>query len=212
MTKISLIHPSRGRPEKAASTYAHWMGSAKHPERIEHILSLDFDDPHRPDYFRFDKITTDHNTCVVEATNQAAKLATGDILLYMSDDFSCPYHWDELICTHLVRTDIPALLKVHDGLQKFDVDVLTIPIMTMPLYKRLGYFWNPLYKSMFVDQDLHWVCKKNNWLIYAPDLLFQHNHYSNGMAPKDATYTRSDANWEQGKKIYAQRKEQGFPI
>lgn len=214
--KISLIHPSRGRPEKAASTYSYWMARAKHPDQIEHILSLDFDDPRRHEYKRQDKITIDHNTCVVEATNQAAQIATGDILIYLSDDFKCPDGWDLAIMEYLTvlqrSNEIPWLLKVNDGLQKFHVDVLTIPIMNRALYRRLGYFWNPLYKSMFVDQDLYWVCKNNNWLTFAPDLLFQHEHYSNGMAPRDGTYQRSDANWNQGKEVYEKRKMDGFKI
>lgn len=211
MIKISLIHPSRGRPEKAASTYAHWMDHAKCPELIEHILSLDFDDPRRHEYKRQDKITIDHNTCVVEATNQAAQISTGDILIYLSDDFKCPMDWD-LEIRERININIAQLLKVHDGLQKFEADVLTIPIMTRQLYERLGYFFHPKYKSMWVDCDLYWVCKNNNWLTFAPDLLFQHEHYSNGMATKDATYQRSDANWNQGKEIYEKRKLEGFKL
>lgn len=84
---ITLIHPSRGRPQKARETYEYWIANASNPENIEHILSLDFSDPLNEEYDRFDKLTIDHNTCVVEATNQAAKIATGDILVYTSDDF-----------------------------------------------------------------------------------------------------------------------------
>lgn len=209
---ISLIHPSRGRPQKAKETYEYWMQNASGTINIEHILSLDFSDPSKSDYHRFDKMTTDHNDCVVEATNQAAQIATGDILIYLSDDFKCPKDWDLLIVEKFKDVQEPMLLKVDDVLQRFEADVLTIPIMNRELYKRLGYFWNPLYKSMFVDQDLFWVCANSNWITFAPELKFPHEHYSNGKAKIDPTYTRSDLNWNQGKEIYTKRKMEGFKI
>lgn len=206
MTRISLIHPSRGRPIKAASTYEFWMARAKYPERVEHILSLDFDDPTADEYKRQDKITVDHNTCVVEATNQAAKLATGGILVYLSDDFSCPQDWDMEIEKRLYRVDLPQLLRVNDGYQPMENAVLTIPIMTRVLYEQLGYFFNPEYRSMWVDVDLYYTCLPH--MVTAPDLIFPHLHYVTGACAKDETYTRSDKNWDQGLKVFNRRATQ----
>jgi len=106
----------------------------------------------------------------------------------------------------------PALLKVDDCLQPYHVRVLTIPMMNRLLYQELGYFWNPLYDSMFVDQDLYEVCEKNRWLIHAPHLKFPHNHVSVGKAPDDETYRRSAANWNTGKATFQRRQQAGFPL
>lgn len=213
--KISLIHPSRGRPLQAKQTYDYWINNASGELELEHILSLDFNDDKNEEYGLFgpnSRQIIDHNECVVEATNQAAKVTTGDILIYLSDDFKCPRNWDLLIVQQFDNMEMPALLKVDDCLQPFDKDVLTIPIMNRVLYKRLGYFWNPMYRSMFVDQDLYWVCANSNWIIFAPMLKFPHEHYSVGKAQRDETYRRSDQNWEHGKRIYAQRKTEGFKL
>lgn len=226
MCKISLIHPSRGRPEKAKSTYDYWMSQAAQSENIEHILSLDFSDRKNEQYGVKDgenyvqfgsnsRIICDHNDCVVEATNAAAQVAKGDVLIYLSDDFKCPMAWDELIRLNFEevnKQNIPCLLKVNDDLQPFTTDVLTIPIMNRLLYQKLGYFWNPIYRSMFVDQDLYHVCKNNGWLAFASELIFTHEHYSVGKAERDATYTRSDLNWVTGQMIYMRRKLEGFPL
>lgn len=213
--KISLIHPSRGRAKKAYQTYQHWLSLAIGVHTIEHIVSVDFDDKEFNKYVEIFKDTsilvTNYSSDVVSATNNAAKLATGDILIYLSDDFSCPKYWDKFI-VNAMPADTPALIKVDDCLQKFHVDVLTIPIMNRALYDKLGYFWNPLYKSMFVDQDLYWVCHNNGWLIFMPELKFEHKHYSIGKSLKDETYTRSDKNWDHGKEIYQKRKSQNFPL
>jgi len=214
--KISLIHPSRGRPTKALSTFKHWIGQASGKIELEHILSIDLDDETKGAYlvqFHSSKILINDNDCVVKATNHAAKISTGDVLIYLSDDFMAPKDWDlEIFSRKLHESKEPVLLKVHDNLQPFNKDVLTIPIMNRVLYERLGYFWHPEYLSMFVDQDLYHVCKNNNWLQYAPLLIFPHEHYSIGKATRDATYVRSDKNWIQGEILYRQRQSEGFKI
>lgn len=228
--KISLIHPSRGRAEKAFRTIDKWLEMSSGQIEIEYILSLDNNDPRLHDYMEeynhyFDlldnrsEIITNDNDCVVQATNHAAKIATGDILIYLSDDFDCPKDWDLHITDDFDRVYIglddkpkPMLLKVDDCLQKFSVPVLTIPIMNKELYNRLGYFWNPLYKSMFVDEDLYWTCKNNNWILESPELKFPHEHPCNGKAENDETYIRSSANWDQGKEVFRKRKNANFPL
>jgi len=186
---ISLIHPSRGRFSKAYHTTKDWI--SKSNSEVEHILSLDNNDPQvalYQDIFNNDlslntTIIINNNTCVVEAANHAAKKAKGDILIYTSDDFEAPNDWDKLVAEKFKdNLHSPMLLKVHDGLQKFEAEVLTIPIVNRALYKRLGYFFHPSYKSMWVDADLFHVCQNNHWIAGAPELLFQHNqkhhHYN----------------------------------
>jgi hypothetical protein len=104
------------------------------------------------------------------------------------------------------------MLKVDDCLQKFHVPILTIPIMNRVMYERLGYFWNPEYKSMFCDEHLYWVAKKLNAIKLCPHLKFPHEHPSNGKAVTDETYQRSAANWNQGKAVFELHKKQGFPV
>lgn len=214
MTKISLIHPSRSRPEKAFDTYSEWLKRCSSEHEIQHVLSLDLDDPKLHDYKKlFGSYIEYPNQNVVQAANAAAKYAQGEILLYLSDDFKCPENWDKLIVEAFgERVNEPCLLKVHDDLQEFKKDVVTIPITTKALYDRLSYFFHPAYASMFCDQDIFWVCRNNGWLIERPDLVFEHHHYSNGKSQKDETYTRSDKNWNQGLEVYNKRKKLNFPI
>lgn len=215
MPVINLIHPSRGRPQKAYTTYKKWMENAGHSELfVQHTISLDSDDTKVAEYRNWFKgtkttIIVDQNSCVVEATNKA--ITVGDIFIYLSDDFDCPVGWAPSIFNEFKDLS-PKLLKVDDCLQPFRVPVLTIPIMNRALYEKLGYFWNPLYKSMFVDEDLYWTCHKLNCIKYAPHLKFPHNHVSVGKAQDDETYRRSAANWNQGKEVFARRKAAGFPL
>ena len=217
---ITLLHPSRGRAIKALETYRYWISKSSGEIPIEHIVSVDESDPAKDAYFKlFTKgslVIANYNTCVVEAANRAAKISTGDILIYLSDDFKCPQDWDKKIIEKFGGfyngSKEPKIIKVDDCLQPFTADVLTIPIMNRYLYERLGYFFHHGYKSMFCDQDLFWVCKNNGWLRDHSELKFEHEHYSIGKAPRDETYMRSDANWNEGKAFYAKRKQEGFPL
>lgn len=214
--KISLLHPSRGRPSMAFKTAKKWINSAG--VEIQYILSLDTDDLEFEFYSSpFDwhsncDLLINKNSSLVEATNKAAHRSEGEILIYLSDDFECPDNWGELVLKEFENENRPLVIKVDDMLQKNHVPVLTIPIMNRALYERLGYFWNPAYKSMFCDVDLYYTAKHIGALKNAFHLKFPHNHHSIGKAENDETYRRSEANWKHGEEIFNRRKKQGFPI
>lgn len=213
--KISLIHPSRGRAQKSFKNSRKWVESAG--VQVELIVSLDSTDPYLEDYknfyFNVDCVLlVNDNKSVVEATNYAAAFATGDILIYLSDDFDCPQDWGALVLKEFEGEERPLLLKVHDNLQDFNARVLTIPIMNRSLYEKLGYFWNPEYKSMWVDCDLFETVTRIGAMKNARHLVFQHEHHSIGKAENDATYKASEANWDQGLKVFNRRKLERFPI
>lgn len=212
---ISLLHPSRGRPEKSFQNAKEWIEKAGCD--VELILSLDKSDgtnyQYAPNYLGFtDKILIEENDSVVQATNKAAAISKGDILLYLSDDFKCFDNWGLAVQKEFEGVSEPLLIKVDDCLQKFQVPVLTIPIMNRALYERLGYFWHSEYKSMFVDEDLYWTTYKMGAMKMCPLLKFPHEHPANGKAPDDEIYRRSAANWEQGKAVFKRRQAQGFPL
>lgn len=214
---ISLIHPSRGRPEKAHATAKKWIENAGCD--VEYILSLDNNDPLNERYnasnyrnYRGCYIISNDNNSVVEATNKAAAISTSDILLYLSDDFECFPNWGPVVLKEFENENRPLLVKVDDCLQKFDVAVLTIPIMNRALYEKLGYFWHPGYRSMFVDEDLYWTARKLGAIKNAPHIKFEHQHTSLGKAENDETYRRSAINWDSGKAFFHERRAQGFPL
>lgn len=212
---ISILHPSYGRPDKSYATIDKWWLSAAHQEFLELIVSVDSHDPKRDEYanrYQPGIMIEGNNGSVVEATNRAAKISTGDIMIYVSDDFEPVNGWDVLLRNEFEKESGPLLLKVDDCLQKFEAKVLTIPVMNRQLYDKLGYFWHPDYKSMFVDEDLWWTCHNMGAMKLAPHIKFEHRHVSVGKAPDDLTYQRSAANWNSGKATFLARKAAGFPL
>lgn len=208
--KFSLVHPSRGRAQQAFDCFIEWTEKCSGTHQYEYILSLDKSDPALDEYLGlFDRqvnITINDNKNCVQATNQAAKSASGDVLVYVSDDFGCPIAWDEHLKAKAPDTD-KYLLWVEDGIQGRNT-VVTIPIISMGLYKHLGYFWHPAYESMWVDVDLYFTCLP--YIVDCKDLLFEHRHYSVGKAEYDDTYKAHDNNerTSKGKAIFNQRSKE----
>lgn len=207
--RISCLHPSRSRPHKSRQTTEQWLHMAGAPVQI--IVSLDSSDPLLEDYKKYypNAFVSDNNS-VVEATNKAAALSKGDILLYLSDDFKPFPDWGRIVIEEFHRYTGPTLIKVDDMLQRFEVPVLTCPIMNRACYDKLGYFFHPGYKSMFVDEHLYWRAQKIGALRMAPHIKFEHCHVSVGKSQDDDTYRRSAANWNQGKAMFATHKKEGF--
>lgn len=209
--KISLLHPTRSRPQKSYDNAMAWLSMSGAP--CELIVSLDHDDPKLKEYQRlYTGHLVNENRSVVDATNKAAVACRGDILVYLSDDFVCFPNWGQAVIAEFQKYKGPTLIKVDDCLQPFHVAVLTIPMMNRELYDKLGYFFHPGYRSMFVDEHLYWRTKKLHALQMAPHLKFEHRHVSVGKAQDDDTYRRSAANWNQGKELFAQHKAMGFAV
>ena len=208
---ISLIHPSRSRPQKSFETSSDWISRAG--VETELIVSVDRDDPYIRDYYTLyqGKILVNDNKFVVQAANHAAKVASFDVLVYLSDDFKCFDNWGVEVLKRFEGVEKPLLIKVDDKLQTFHKDVLTIPIMNRLLYQELGYFFHPGYHSMWCDVDLYHTVNNIGAIKLCPELVFEHHHYVNGKSKRDETYDRSTSNWNQGKHLYTLRKSQNFP-
>lgn len=207
--KISIIHPTRNRPELALATRSKWVNRSVKGDYLEFILSVDTDD--FSDYSKFHSaseiVIKNPNRSAVEAINAAAKIVTGDILIICSDDTDCPDDWDTLLLKELEgKSDFCA--KTDDGLQP---TLITMPIMDRIYYERYGYVYQPEYKHMFVDQELTAVAMMTGKYIKL-DLSFPHNHYSTGKTLKDGLNARNDSTWCQGENLFNERLKTNFGI
>lgn len=205
---ISILHPSRGRPEQAAETMAKWLRLSD--TCPEYILMTDSDD--RINYNSYKIYVGNHfhvgeNKSAIEAINNAAKIATGNILIVISDDFDCPEHWDTLLLEAL-RGKSDFCAKTIDGHQDW---IITLPIMDRIYYNRFGYIYYPGYKHMHSDLEMTCVAWMLGRYIELP-LTFKHNHYSVIGQQPDAINRKNNATWGQGQMLFRKRKASNFGI
>ena len=210
--KFSLVHPSRGRPEQAVKAASEWRSRSSGEHDIEHLLSVDGNDPSLAQYRQIvpmgTRLIVEPNRSLVEAANRAAAVSVGDVLIVVSDDFGCPENWDQSLARVFgERRDIAVL--VNDGL---GARILTLPILGRELYRRLGYVYCPAYHGMFVDDDLTETARAMNVLVDARSLLFPHRHFTIGESTIDATYLRHNQplSWWNGWRTFQKRRLDGF--
>jgi len=215
--KISLIHPSRGRCHPSWECMNLWVESCSSHNDVEYIMSLDSDD--YENYMDLVENTIGHadfrvvvnpNENVVQALNKGAEEATGDILIYVSDDFECPQNWDVVI-QEAVQGKDDWVLHVNDGIQQ---DTATISILSRKYYERFGRIYHSGYISMWVDPDFTCEAEALGKLIKRMDITFKHNHYMFGGLPYDATYAKENSGkaWTHGEKLFYERQARNFDI
>lgn len=211
---ITLIHPSRQRLRLADKAIDEWRRQASGGHELEHILSVDADDPDLEGYRALaarhgSRLIVGPNQTMVEAVNRGAAAATGDVLVSISDDFGCPPHWDAAI-VEAIGDRREAALWVHDGIHG---RIMTLPVLSRAFYQRLGYVYHPAYISMYADDDLTEVARREHAIVDVRDrLVFPHRHASVDLGEADATHARQNSgrSWWHGWRVFEHRRIDGF--
>ena len=162
------------------------------------ITSLDVDDPKLNEYDHANPLISNNRSCV-DAINNAAKVAVGDIFIVVSDDTSCKPGWDTALLKELEgKSDY--LLKTDDGIQDY---IVTMTVMDRKYYERDGFIYNPDYFHQFADTWLTVLADIRGRLIKST-LKFPHLHpsYSGGKERTDALNTRNDLSWRDGLDVF----------
>lgn len=219
MHMVTIIHPSRSRPQLAMATAKKWIERVGLPqEEFEYVMSLDSDDPKIFGYsikMQCLNYTTliNKNKSAIEAINVAAAFYAkhrgkpGDFMIVISDDFDCPEDWGASL-KKSIGNETDRVYKTNDGIQDW---IITMPIMGWDYYNRFGYIYHPSYKHMFCDTELTCVAEMTvGWsqLIGTP-VTFKHLCES---IPKDYLNKRNDATFEEGKRNFIERKKRNFDL
>ena len=100
--KISLLHATRGTPDPANATRESWLSRASHRSMIEHFWAIQAGDTTSTalDPDSIVAVTDDPPAWASSSVanwNAAAALATGDLLVVITDDLTPPIGWDETL-------------------------------------------------------------------------------------------------------------------
>ena len=209
--KISILHPSRNRAKIANQVMRSWLGNSSQTIDIEYILSIDTDDSQMAQYERYFsgcKIIINPNKNVVMASNEAAKVATGDIFVLVSDDFECYKNWD-LDIVNAFEGHSGKVLKTNDGTNGW---IVTLPIMDKVYFIEHGYFYHPEFEHLFADTHMTHLAELEGRLLVRNDLKFYHAHYSTGKTRMDAVNVKADSTHVKGMKTYLEMVRNNFGL
>lgn len=197
---------------------------AVRPQDLHFLFTLDADDPRAEGNLSVigDLLPVDSRTIVIGRSDGKIDAVNRDMLLYApkdwqtvivaSDDMHATPEWD-----HWVIEGMRKFYPTGDGCISFSDGkqdrLCTIPCMGYPYWKRLGYIYNPVYKSVFVDNEQMELAEQLGRMTHIAHVLFHHDHPAwNGMTP-DALYRKNESPeiWAHDEAIYRKRKAAGFP-
>lgn len=190
---ISLICPTRYRPDGFSAMVESAYLSADDPSQVQVVAYIDDDDPRLGDYRN-----TDHQLVVAlivgqrctlsDAWNRAAAVADGDVVMLAADDLRFrSWGWDRMVADAAAGfPDGIGLMYGRDG--HADERMATHPFVTRRWVETVGRFTAPYFAADYVDLWLHDVAKRIGRAVYLPQLLVEHMHPSFGKGEWDENH------------------------
>lgn len=207
-TRISLLHATRNRVDRAVDCKRLWMEAADKPERVEHWFAIDPDDAVSAVGLQGHGVVTvaEEGRGCVGAWNLAAEHSTGEILVQLSDDWLPLLGWDTLFESRLAPVKKSKVLRISDG-HRAD-DLFCMAIITRARMVQQGWFLPPAYTGIYSDDEFSFRAFEDGVVVDARDLVFVHEHpnYDSAIA-MDETYQRQndDSRYEEARGLFKER-------
>lgn len=217
--QLMIIHPSRGRPQKARNAMTQIISSMSTSIGFTYYLSLDDDDltlnSYRNIFAVFPKIklvvgNNPHE--VVQATNRAAeKIQAEKVILCHTDDYFFGEGWDKTLFEFIktINTDI---FLIHFPSVRNAKNKAIPQVLSAGLYKKLGYVFYPKYVSMYADDDLYHAAKSLDAVYSLRDWPMEHRNPVFGFGRRDDTGKRTNRPeaFRVGRRVLKDRRTRNF--
>ncbi|MDE2097960.1 MAG: hypothetical protein KGL39_11975 [Patescibacteria group bacterium] len=210
---ISLLCPSRGRPDAFGKMVRSAVAHADRRDGIEIVAYLDDEDDVRPIYelsrWQGERHVVGPRICMGDMWNQCAEAARGDILMQCADDirFQTP-GWDRLVSEAFERyQDRIAFVHGRDLSPNEGIHG-THGFISRRWYEALGYFVPAGFVSDYTDTWLNDLANRIGRRVYLRNLVTEHLHHTLGKAEIDQTTLDRLARHERGRPdlLYAWRE------
>lgn len=197
---ISLLVPTRRRPESFAQMAESAWEAAMFPRQVEIVARSDDDDTLPPALGQVNIVG--RRATLSSLWNDCAVEASGEILMQCADDIRFrTAGWDEHV--RLAFDEHPdRIVYVYgrDGIA--DERMATHGFMHRSWLKTVGYFTWPHFTSDYGDLWNHTIAERLGRLHYIEEVYTEHLHPAVGKAPLDETHRdrverdKTDKNYE----------------
>lgn len=200
---ISLLCPTRGRPDNALRLGLSALKTAAQPHRVEILFYVDEDDPTRSQYldafkgrreelnqFRRCAFLFGEAIGISKAWNELASRCQGNLLIMAADDQTYnDFGWDDRLDVETQKyPDEIFCMWFNEG--HWGGNLCTFPIVSRKWCVTLGYFTTGLFECLYDDMWIWELARRVDRLHYIPDILTEHLHWGYGKAAIDETYSR----------------------
>ncbi len=198
ITLISLLLPTRARPELVKRFFESVVSTAASLDAIEVILYVDDDDPgsHGLDGGALHTVRIiGPNQSMGAYNSECYRASRGQIIVLVNDDMVMrTVGWDsEVRSMHERFADRIYLGYCNDLLKKGGL--ATFPILSRSTCELLVDPYPTAYAGAFIDVHLFDIFKRIQHqgfdrFIYLSDVVFEHLHYRTGKSVYDETYKK----------------------
>jgi hypothetical protein len=201
-SKIVYVFPSRERPEKFFKALDNLRDMSESKD-YQIWAKLDLDDPTMVRREIIVKIKTEYPEVTVKwglsqgkihAVNRDCEdLPECDIIIIMSDDIIFDVRGFDSEIIEAFQKHFPN----YDGTVHFPDDhgaekTIIVSMLGINLYKKLGYLYNPIYTSVYADDDFTEMTKLMSKYVFINRRLFTHAHPVWNNSEWDELYKKND--------------------
>lgn len=185
---ISILLPSRGRPENIERLYKSIMLTAVSPADIEIIVRLDDDDESEYKDFPLVKYIKGPRITLSKYWNECYEQSKGDILMHSGDDIIFRTEgWDDVVRNAFEKQPDKILFVFGDDGSPHNGNFGTHGFIHRKWAETVGYFVPPYFSSDYNDTWLNDVAKMLGRHKHIP-ILTEHMHPDFGKGPLDQTH------------------------
>ena len=214
--RLLIKFPSRNRSEILLKRLQEYVNYADNMDCINILVSIDVDDKTN-DIARIQSIHANISIHAGDSLNKIHainrdmdKITNYDIILLASDDMvPVKKGYDTVIYKKMIEhyPDTDGALWFNDGYQD---RVNTLVIIGKKYYNRFGFIYNPVYKSVYCDNEFTDVAKKLNKITYFDEVIIRHEHPGNSSEYlSDSLYLRNAKYWDDDEYNYHYRNSGG---
>lgn len=213
--KILFKYPSRGRRKLFLEGMDSITNNLFDTKNFQILVSADHGDPEMEEeiYYENTLVIYSESESKVDAINRDIEYAEPDwdIIFVMSDDMRITFYgFDEIIREQFADGDLDKLIHIPD--QDAKDALATVYIAGRKYYDRFGFVYNPVYKSLFCDNEVQDIAKKLNkyFFVNCPGVI-THLNPAYGHLPKDEMFIRQQQiGWTEDAKTYEERSLKNF--
>lgn len=217
MTHILFNIASRSRPEKFLKLIETIKNFCTQPYTI--IAKVDNDDPALGRYLiagpEVDfKFGLSENK--IAAINRDIPGEGWDIIVDVSDDFVFTKPgFDNIIREHCGPDDylhFPEDFADREAKAGKNERIVILYCAGIDYYRRFNFIYNPVYKSLFCDNEGTAVAKLLGRYKEVNEVIFFHAHPAAGYGVMDAQTRRTEAFYKEDQVTYLKRQKEGFGL
>jgi len=190
--RISILCPTRNRPEQLAEMMRSASKMSLKPNSIEFCLYIDLDDS------SYDELVLPDNVTVIRGPrmwlsmmyNALLTAAKGEYFFWSGDDVDFKtYGWDEELRIAMNKFSSKlGVVHVNDMAISYPQKYATIGMVHRNWVLAFGYIFTPHLRDNGIDFWISNVSNQINRRTYLPEVKVEHKQYRQGKVSIDKTY------------------------